>query len=475
MTTVLAAVFPNNKERLYYLQEKIEADFFSGHYHDLWQIINRIGVITGGEVATAKIIHKSLDQVIDMPIERRAAIDEVLDDILNFGEVKEADFKASVEFLVEEYRRNKLGEGLTEAMEVLSTGIRHGQDLVYGVDPAIDTLHASISEIEQISHGVMPEGNVFDERSELLKELHDDDALDRALTHIRPLDEVTIGGAGLGELWLIAAYAGVGKTFFCTNLAYTMSVFGGANVVYLTAETGRKQVRRRLLGRHTHHPKFNFPNGLSSDDFKKHKPSKPVLTPAQLEQWTEVIEDFTEDHDDRGILHVAQIPMGAKVSTIHAKLNKLNSVFPVDVVIIDSLDLLTPDVRRTSEREEFNDILARTKSLATTFDNGRGLRIISPWQIRREAWEQALKEGRYSKSALGDTAQTERKADLILSLLEDPNHEFKLKAQILKFRDSSTTDFDLEIDYARAYVGSADRAGSSFEADLLEAQGFDDF
>jgi len=471
MLSALAAIFPNNKSRMYYLQEKIEAEYFTGAYQDLWKIIDRIAIMTGGEVATPPVVKKSLDRILDLPIERRAACEEVLNDAMNYGDVGEADFRATVSFLEEDYKKNVLGEGLSDALEVLTHGVRKGDELIFGVDPTVDSLHLTLAEVERVSQGTMPEGNVFDEKAEIMRELNESDTLSRIMTGVRPLDELTFGGCGLGELWLIAAFAGVGKTFFCTNLAYYFAMMEGKNVVYLTAETHRSQVRRRLLVRHSHHEKFGIPNGLSSALLKKHTPENPILTPLQTEQWMNVIEDFTTP-SSRGILNVAQIPMGAKISTIHAKLNKLNNVAPVDIVIIDSLDLLSPETKRSSTREELNDILASAKLLATSFDNGRGTRIISPWQTSRDAWNKAKVEGRYTKSSMAETAEAERKADLILALLEDANSEFKLKAQTLKFRDATPRDFEVNIDYDRCYMGSNDGIGFSHTEALLG--GFDD-
>lgn len=470
MSTVLSAIFPDNRERLFYLQEKIEDDFFSGTYADIWKIINKISALTGGLVASKKIIMETLERSINLPIERKAAIEDTLDELLQGVEISEVDFRSSVSFLEEEYKRNKLGSGLANALEILTTGAQKGKDVLYGVDPAVESLYMTIADIEQVSQGVMPEGNVFDERAEIFKELTEGNAMNRAITGIRPIDELTFGGIGMGEMWLIAAYAGVGKTFLCVNMAYHLAMLEGKNVVYLTAETLRSQVRHRLVIRHSHHPKFSIHNGLSSSSLKKHSPNTPILTKEQIKQYEDVMNDFTDPsaNDGRGILHVSQIPMGAKISTIHAKLNKLNSSFPIDAVVIDSLDLLSPEVRRNSNREELNDILASAKLLATSFDNGRGLRLISPWQTSREAWKKASDEGRYDKSSMAETSEAERKADLILALLEDKNNAFKLKAQTLKFRDSGIKDFEMNIDYDRCYVGSSERVDSAFESSLVE-------
>jgi len=475
MNTILAGILPDNKTRLFYLQEKVEVDFFTGYHKDLWQIFNRIAVLTGGEVATKDVIYRALDGILDLPIERRAAIEDTLYDIYQVGEVSDADFKSSIIFLEDEYKKNKLGNGLSTAMEILTSGIRNGKELIYGVEPAIESMYAAISEVERVSQGIMPSGNIFNERLDLIKELHEKDTTNRVSTGMKPLDQMTAGGIGAGELWLIAAYAGVGKTFFCANVAYNAAMIEKKNVVYLTAETLRSQVRNRVLTRHTRHPKFGISNGLSSSDYKRHKLGETILPHNQILQWQEVIEDFT-DEGNEGIFHLEQVPLGSKISTITAKLNKLNSVFPIDLVIIDSIDLLAPEVMFSSERENFGSVLTSTKLLATTFDNGRGLRILSPWQTSREGLKRAKEggTGRYDLSSMAGSADAERKADLILALMPDENHEYVLKAQSLKTRDDQSIDFELDVDYDRAYVGSNDRIGAAFELDLLSEGGFAD-
>jgi replicative DNA helicase len=464
MKTVLSSIFPDNTERLFYLQEKTEDEFFSGTYLDLWRLVNKISAMTGGLVASEHAIRATLDHALNLPIERRAAIEDTLQDLVQGTEISEVDFRASVAFLEEEYRRNKLGTGLSSALEILTTGVHQGKELSYGVDPAIESLYATIADIEQSSFGAMPEGNVFEELSDLMKELEEGNTMERVPTGIRPFDEMTIGGIGLGELWLIMAYAGVGKTMFCINLAYHMAVMEGKNVVYITAETLRSQVRSRALTRHSHHPKFGIPNGLSSSTLKKRE-----FTAEQKLQWKEVIKDFGTPQDGRGTLHISQIALGTKVSNLQAKLNKLNSISPIDMVIIDSLDLLAPEVPRSTDREKYNSIFTAAKLLATSFDNGRGLRIVSPWQVSRTGLTGTETTGRLQLKDLADTADAERKADGVLGLLADPNNAFKLKAQPIKFRDGGCSDFELEADYDRCYVGSNDRAGSSLEAALTGA------
>ena len=472
---VLAGVLPADRDRMFYLKERLTDDHFTGAYRDIWKLLIRIADITGGEVATRATLDTALNRVPDLPIDRRAAIDDSLDNLFSMGELPESEFKASVAFLEEDYRVNKLGEGLTQAMTILTKGVDNGKETIQGVESAIESVYSTVTEVEQSTGEAMPEGDVYEEKEELLRELTEQDSIDRLATHIRPLDDLTFGGIGAGELWLIGAYTGVGKTFLCINMAYTLSQFSGANVVYLTAETLRSQVRRRLLVRHTHHPKFGLPNGLSVSALKSHTADNKVLTPEQEQQWAEVIQDFTNPDPDRGRLYVAQIPMDAKVSTMHAKLNQLQTQFNVDVVIVDSLDLLASESRRGTNREELNEVLRSAKHLATTFNNGQGTRLISPWQTSVAAWREAQERGRYTKDSLGETIEATRKSDLVLTLLEKPNDQFTLKAQPIKFRDASPQDFELDIDYDRGFAGSTERIGSAYEQDMFDASTLSEF
>ena len=64
-------------------------------------------------------------------------------------------------------------------------------------------------------------------------------------TGFRPIDEVLGGGLGVGELGIIMAPAGTGKTFVLCNIA-AYNLMNGKNVVFYTLETSDKVIGLRI-------------------------------------------------------------------------------------------------------------------------------------------------------------------------------------------------------------------------------------
>ena len=466
MDTILKGILPNNSERMFLVQEKLGPEYFYGEYRDLWKFVERISDITGGKVISRAVLDKMLVGAENLPIERKAKVEELWNYIDSLEDVDEVDFRASVQFLIDEYQKNKLGESLTESMEILTRGVQRGHVYLNGVNDSLDNIRIVMSDIERLSLASMPEGDIRKEKLDILREFQNMNVIEKIPTGIVPLDNLTVGGIGLGELWLLAAFAGTGKTMGCTNIAHH-SCITGKNVLILTAETLREQVRQRILIRHSRLPQFGAVGGLSSESIKKHTPDNKAMSQEAVNVWHSVIDDFTEN-SSYGALNISQIPMGMKVSSLHAKLNKMFVRIQYDLVIIDSLDLLTPEVRRNTDREELNGILAAAKHLATSFDNGNGLRILSPWQTSRDAWRKAKETGGYDKSSMAETAEAERKADVIFSLLDKGDSEYRLKAQVLKNRDGKEGEFDLAFDADKCFMGSDEDYEKSWENSLME-------
>jgi hypothetical protein len=125
------------------------------------------------------------------------------------------------------------------------------------------------------------------------------------------------------------------------------------------------------------------------------------------------------------------------------------------LVVIDSINLLRADRRYPSKREELASMIIEAKQFATTFDNGRGVPVISPWQAGREAWKEAQEKGYYNTSALSETHESSTSADGIITILEpmgEVGREVNMKVQVAKHRDGEKANvMDIGVDYATAY------------------------
>lgn len=242
------------------------------------------------------------------------------------------------------------------------------------------------------------------------------------------------------------------NTTLTIQASWSAAVEQGKNVVFFSTETVREQIRRKIIARHSRLEKFGLPQGLNTRDLKN-----GTLSPEEEEIYQKVVEDFTTN-PAYGRIYIVQVPRSASITSLDHQLRRLQNIFHIDFVVMDYLALLTPERSRTSTREELANILKEAKKVATSFDNGRGVPFLSPWQVSRAARDDAERIGSYTSRALSETAEATNSADMIVSLLaplDNSDRIAMLTMQVLKNRDGETAQsIMVEVDYANAYFRS---------------------
>ena len=67
--------------------------------------------------------------------------------------------------------------------------------------------------------------------------------------------------------------------------------------------------------------------------------------------------------------------------------------------------------------QNLNNIIKALKRLCLTFNNGKGVRILSPFQVNRDGYKDArANDGIYLATALSNAHEAERSADVIITL-----------------------------------------------------------
>lgn len=474
---ILSAIIPDNRDLL------DEALRYLVPEHFVDSTLRMIYVLLERYVETTRAIlpkHVLVDvlQRKGRDVGTVALVGEVYDS-LAVTQVAESDFRWSLEQIRELAAERETERALTESMEILRRGAtdEHGER-VQGHQDARGHVLSKFALIDrELAMQDAPEGNIRDEASEMLadyaarKEAKISGHTGGVLFGVPSLD-AKIGGLQPGELDLLVGYSASGKTSLaCGQLAWSAAVEQGLNVVIATTETLRVQVRRKILARHSRLPKFGLENGLNSRHIKDGS-----LEPDEERVLREVIADFSTGN--YGKLYIAQVPRGAGISTLEARLLRVRRQFPVDLLVIDYLALLRSERRRESDREELGSIIKAAKQLATTFDDGRGVPVISPWQVNRSSKEAAAKAGMYTTAALAETAEATNSSDVIVSLLEPEDNTSRfadLRAQVLKNRDGEThNSIPLMVDYAtsmfrdkqevQAAAADGGPGGNSFES-----------
>jgi replicative DNA helicase len=350
------------------------------------------------------------------------------------------------------------GETIATAMEILTSGKEVNRRELQGHEDAREYLYSSLADIDRLDKAdIAPEGNIRTEAREIM-----DDYAKRkegqGRTGVRtglPAIDLTTNGLENGELILIAAYTGEGKSHLCTQIAWDVCVNQGKNVFFSTAETQRTQVRRRLIARHSRLPKFGLPRGLDSKDLRQ-----GTLSPEHESVLQAVIEDFTTN-PTYGRVHLAQVPRGATLSFVEARLNRAQQSHEYHLHVMDYLTLLTADVRRASSREELNDILRNGKMSAVGFADGTGIPLVSPWAMSQTAMKAAQLAGGYGLASLSDTSEAEKSADTIIALLRLPDTPNEIRLQFLKARDAEVPPASsLQVDYRNSFIAPKDTASA---------------
>ena len=451
---VLSAILPDRSDLLDRAHLRLLPEhFIDSNSRKLYELLVRYY-----ETVAKVMTREALSDLLRNRDPSKIILFEELYDSFAERHVDDADFTWSVEQLRDLAAERATQESFTKGMEILRTGISEpGKDRLQGHEDAWEYLMQSRADIE---HGLAmqdsPEGNVRVEHNDMWFDYQERKRLREAGISpgvkfgVQGIDEVITGGIQPGEMVMLAGGSSSGKTGACVQLGWSAAVEQGKNVVIFTTETLRDAVRRRIMSRHSKHHIFELPDGINSRDLRDGS-----LTEFEEEKLAEIIGDLT-NNPTYGNLWISQVPRGATVSTLETRMYRIQRMFNIDLVIMDYLALLKPDVRRGTRREEKADTIIEAAQLCKTFDNGRGVPFVSPWQVTRTDQDAAMLSGYYDMNSLAETAEATNSADIAISFLNPVHSDDRykeVKAQVLKNRDGARqSSIALRMDYATSTI-----------------------
>jgi replicative DNA helicase len=396
-------------------------------------------------------------------------------DTLSKLEVSDDEYRWSIDQLKELAAQRQTAEAITQGMEILNRGIKNdkGEDQIGHQSARLHVLEKFADIDRELAKQDSPEGDMREEADEIWDEINNPKSVSGVNFGIPSLDAVVNGNQN-GELNLVGGYTNSGKSMLVSGqLSWSAAIEQGKNVVILTTETLRPQVRRRILCRHSRHPMFGLAKGINSKTLHK---GRDFLPPEQLRVLPDIIDDM-KNNPNYGKLVIVQVPRNATITSCENRVLRYQREFNVDLVVIDSINLLRADRRYPSRREELASMLIEGKQFATTFNNGEGVPVVSPWQIGRDAWKSAQEKGFYDTSGLSETHEASTSADHIITILEPLNEvsrEVVMRVQVPKSRDGEKANaMDINVDYATAYWydGAPPASSSGGIESLLGASG----
>lgn len=463
---VLGAIVPNRRDLLdIALTHLDESHFPDLEYKNIFILLERFIETTRGVMSRQALEDILARQGADKgKVEKYKSIYEALENSV----IDDSEFRWSVEQLKELSAEKSTAEAITSGMEILTRGVKSkkGDELFGHKDARIHVMEKFADIDRTLAKQESPEGDARTEAADIWEEFNSPKAGAGIRFGVPELD-AKVQGLHPGELDLLVGYTSSGKsTLAAAQLPWSAAIEQGKNVIILTTETLRPTVRRRLLCRHSRLPIFGLEKGINSNDLKR---GVDFFPKSQLEALRAVVDDFT-NNPNYGKLVIVQVPRNATISTAESKVNRYQREFNVDLVVMDSINLFRSDRRFSSSREELASMLKDCKQFATTFDDGRGVPLVSPWQTNRESWKEAQNAGYYNSSALAETSEASASSDTVITILEPMNvedREVDLKLQLVKHRDGSkANNIDVRVDYATSYFFSQPRVENNIESML---------
>lgn len=387
-----------------------------------------------------------------------------------------SDFLHSVDMMRELTADRLTGETLAQAMEILRNGAQDPElrRELRGHEDARSYVLAKLAEVERdCGLIVTPEGNVLTEASDVLgayakaKELRLKGETPGVPFGLKELDEL-FGGLLPGELALIVAWTTAGKSSWCVQMAWNASVMQGKNVVIFTTETLRPQLRVKLVARHSRHPKFGLEDGLNSREIREGR-----LTEDGERAFDAVLRDW-ETCTDYGKCYVVQMPSRPTVSGMGSRLAAIERQFHVELSIVDYIQLFKAENvgREVRGFEAQSTLVQDLKDLATTFNRGAGVPMVSPWQINRDGRRNLAANGKYSLEDMSGTQESAKTSDVVLSLIDreedtTAGRRAPLELAVLKNRDGPKGQtLRLHADFATNLFRAREEMGDDSMLDL---------
>ncbi|MBQ9941070.1 MAG: replicative DNA helicase [Clostridia bacterium] len=241
-------------------------------------------------------------------------------------------------------------------------------------------------------------------------------------TYFSKLDSV-LGGMGSGDLVIVGARPGMGKTSFAVNIAIEIAKHKKCAVAIFSLEMSKTQVASRMLSSEAMIDSYKFRNGRFDD---VENGWERLCTAATALSGVDIYIDDTT---------------GITVSGMKAKLRRVENL---GFVVIDYLQLMQSEKKSENRVQEIGDISRGLKLLAKEL----GVPVMTCAQLSRAT--DRSKTQKPMLSDLRDSGAIEQDADVVMFLYREDYYDKEKSADqntveiiVAKNRHGSTGDVTL--------------------------------
>lgn len=219
------------------------------------------------------------------------------------------------------------------------------------------------------------------------------------------LDEKT-SGFRASDMIVLAARPSVGKTAFCLNIASYAALHANKATLIFSLEMAKEQLVQRLLCMEGHVDSSRLRTGfLARSEFPKLQRAAAALSTAHI---------YIDDTPNISIME------------LRSKARRHATKKPLDMIIIDYLQLMGGTGRSESRQVEIADISRAVKGLARELK----VPVMALSQLSREAEKD--ESGGPKLSHLRESGAIEQDADVVMMLSRLPEHEREGRENVVR-------------------------------------------
>lgn len=278
------------------------------------------------------------------------------------------------------------------------------------VDAMVDRAQAEIYDVteKRQTEDYKSLEEVLTPTMEEIEEIARNDGRSGVPTGIFQLDEIT-NGLHPGQMIIIAARPGVGKSTLALDIMRNASIKNGLTSIMFSLEMGRNELTMRLLSAEAQIRLADMRGGKMDDA-----------------DWSKLVRRMSEIAD--APLYIDDSP-NITMMEIRAKARRLKQQKGLDLIVVDYLQLMTSGKKVESRQQEVAEFSRQLKLLAKELE----VPVIAVSQLNRGPEQRNDK--RPQVSDLRESGSLEQDADIVLLLhrpeMFDPNDVHAGEAEII--------------------------------------------
>lgn len=264
-----------------------------------------------------------------------------------------------------------------------------------------------------------------------------------------PSLDVLTNGYQPSELIVVCGMEGTGKSLLMMNMGVNAWLgrnkigqeitHKGRNVLYFTLEMPRSNRGRAGTGGYLNR---RIVSCLGELDFNRMR--KADLDADDQDKFSRTL-DFISDYEKQNQFYVVDIPRGAKVEDIEVKFQEVSEKFPVDLVIVDYIGIMSGSDKGKGEDADWQSqgqIAGHLHEFARMYS----VPVMTGAQVNRpQGTNNSLSKQNYNTTRVARSAQITQNANIVMQIgCRDNEKAFTdMPLYITKMRDGNQADLSL--------------------------------